>query len=102
MLSGICKGVLKVGAWEAQKGLEEEAQKNAQRHWEAQFQDDFRLHPTQNQKEIKRGCCRKFRFYITYVATGAWTSQGGSLCLLIVHKGGGARAQLQLQLQGGA
>jgi hypothetical protein len=28
------------------KGLKEEAQKNAQRHWEAQFQDDFRLHPT--------------------------------------------------------
>jgi hypothetical protein len=44
MHSGICKGVLEVGFWEAQK----EAQKNAQRHWEAQFQDDFRLHPTQN------------------------------------------------------
>ena len=43
MHSGICKGVLKVGFWEAQKGLKEEAQKNAQRHWEAQFQDDFRI-----------------------------------------------------------
>ena len=47
MHSGICKGVLK-SFGEAQKGLTEEAQKNAQRHWEAQFQDDFRLHPTQN------------------------------------------------------
>jgi hypothetical protein len=44
MHSGICKGVLKVGPGEAQKGLNSEAQKNAQRHCEAQFQEDFRLH----------------------------------------------------------
>ena len=41
--SGICKGVLKVGSGEAQKGLNSEAQKNAQRHCEAQFVEDFRL-----------------------------------------------------------
>ena len=29
---GICKGVLKVGSGEAQKGLDSEAQKIAQRH----------------------------------------------------------------------
>ena len=40
---GICKGVLKVGSGEAQKGLNSEAQKNAQRHCEAQFVEDFRL-----------------------------------------------------------
>jgi hypothetical protein len=44
MHGGICKGVLKVGPGEAQKGLNSEAQKNAQRHCEAQFQEDFRLH----------------------------------------------------------
>ena len=32
MHGGICKGVLKVGPGEAQKGLNSEAQKNAQRH----------------------------------------------------------------------
>jgi hypothetical protein len=40
MHSAICKGMLKVGFWEAQKGskgLKKEAQKIAQRHWEAQF-----------------------------------------------------------------
>ena len=41
--SGICKGVLKGGFGEAQKGLNSEAQKNAQRHCEAQFVEDFRL-----------------------------------------------------------
>ena len=40
---GICKGVLKVGSGEAQKGLDSEAQKNAHRHCEAQFREDFRL-----------------------------------------------------------
>jgi hypothetical protein len=44
MHSGICKGVLKVGPGEAQKDLNSEAQKNAQRHCEAQFHEDFRLH----------------------------------------------------------
>ena len=44
MHSGICKGVLKVGPGEAQKDLNSEAPKNAQRHCEAQFHEDFRLH----------------------------------------------------------
>jgi hypothetical protein len=44
MHAGICKGVLKVGPGEAQKGLNSEAQKNARRHCEAQFLEDFRLH----------------------------------------------------------
>ena len=43
MHGGICKGVLKVGPGEAQKGLNSEAQKNARRHCEAQFLEDFRL-----------------------------------------------------------
>ncbi len=45
MLSSSCVfDVLKVGPCEAQKGINSEAQKNAQRHCEAQFQEDFRLH----------------------------------------------------------
>ncbi len=46
MHSAICKGMLKVGFWEAQKGLKRRRKKIAQRHWEAQFREDFRLHLT--------------------------------------------------------
>ena len=46
MHSAICKGVLKVGFWEAQKGLKRRRKKLHKRHGEAQFREDFRLHLT--------------------------------------------------------
>jgi hypothetical protein len=70
MHSGICKGVLKGGFWEAQKGLKEEAQKNAQRHWESGRRNSKAIlgctrHKTKTGLLSKQfGCCQIFRFYI--------------------------------------
>ena len=44
MHSAICKGVLKVGFWEAQKGLKRRRKKLHSATGEAQFREDFRLH----------------------------------------------------------
>jgi len=46
MHSAICKGMLKVGFWEAQKGLKRRRKKLHSATGEAQFREDFRLHLT--------------------------------------------------------
>jgi hypothetical protein len=44
MHGAICKGMLKVGFWEAQKGLKGRRKKLHSATGEAQFREDFRLH----------------------------------------------------------
>ncbi len=61
MHGAICKGMLKVGFWEAQKGLKGRRKKLHSATGEAQFREDFRLHLNKGlwSKQF-RGCLRNF------------------------------------------
>jgi hypothetical protein len=99
MHSGICKGVLKVGFWEAQKGLKRRRKKmhsGTGRRNSKTILGCTRHKIKTGLLSKQFGCCQILSILhknVSGFGPGLDSHQGGSrYYLLIVHKGGGARS----------